>query len=139
AAARLRGRGSPRAAGTAGRLQPPPRRAPVSDITYDELVDRLGTVPVIDVRTPVEHSGAAGYPCCAREGHHPGSRPIPLQEIRRAGDLRTLVGEPAGAELVVYCHSGARSAEAAAVLGAAGYDARNYVGSWHEWSHRAEA
>jgi len=23
---------------------------------------------------------------------------------------------------------------AAHVLGAAGYDARNYVGSWHEWS-----
>ena len=110
----------------------------MSDIAYDELVERLGTVPVIDVRTPVEHSGAAGYPCCARQGHIPGSRHIPLQEIRGAGDLPALVGEPEGAELVVYCHSGARSAEAAVVLRAAGYDARNYVGSWHEWSHRAE-
>jgi thiosulfate/3-mercaptopyruvate sulfurtransferase len=48
--------------------------------------------------------------------------------------VRELVGLPAGAEIVTYCHSGSRSALAAAVLTAAGYEARNYVGSWHEWS-----
>ena len=39
-----------------------------------------------------------------------------------------------GAEVVAYCHSGSRSAIAAQILRALGYDARNYVGSWHEWS-----
>ena len=34
----------------------------------------------------------------------------------------------------MYCHSGSRSAFAAQILRALGYDARNYVGSWHEWS-----
>jgi thiosulfate/3-mercaptopyruvate sulfurtransferase len=39
-----------------------------------------------------------------------------------------------GAEVVAYCHSGSRSAMAVQLLRALGYDARNYVGSWHEWS-----
>ena len=39
-----------------------------------------------------------------------------------------------GAEIVAYCHSGSRSRFAAEVLVGAGYKARNYVGSWHEWS-----
>jgi thiosulfate/3-mercaptopyruvate sulfurtransferase len=108
----------------------------VSEIEYEELVERLGGVPVIDVRTEVEHTGAGGYPCCGRQGHIPGSRHIPVEEVLSAADLRALVGEPEGAELVVYCHSGERSARAAAALRAAGYNARNYTGSWHEWSQR---
>ena len=40
------------------------------------------------------------------------------------------------AELVMYCHSGQRSELAAARLRAAGLDAENYPGSWHEWSRR---
>ena len=40
----------------------------------------------------------------------------------------------AGSEVVAYCHSGSRSAIATQMLRALGYDARNYVGSWHEWS-----
>jgi len=50
-------------------------------------------------------------------------------DVRRADE---------GAEVVAYCHSGSRSAMAVQVLAAAGYDARNYVGSWHEWSRHAE-
>jgi thiosulfate/3-mercaptopyruvate sulfurtransferase len=112
----------------------------VSDIEYDELAERLGTVPVIDVRTPHEHSGEAGYPCCGGQGHIPESRNIPVDELfgRSPEELRELVGEPEGAELVVYCHSGGRSSRAAAMLREAGYNARNYGGSWHEWSHRHE-
>jgi 3-mercaptopyruvate sulfurtransferase SseA len=110
----------------------------VRNIGYEELVGRLDAVPVIDVRTEAEFAGAGGYPCCARHGHIPGSRHIPVEEILGADDLQALVGEPEGAELVVYCHSGSRSARAAAALRAAGYDARNYSGSWHEWSQRAE-
>jgi thiosulfate/3-mercaptopyruvate sulfurtransferase len=43
-----------------------------------------------------------------------------------------------GAEVVAYCHSGSRSAMAAQILRSLGYDARNYVGSWHEWSRHDE-
>ena len=44
------------------------------------------------------------------------------------------LGLESGAEVVAYCHSGGRSAIATQVLRALGYDARNYEGSWHEWS-----
>ena len=48
--------------------------------------------------------------------------------------VRELVGLPEGAEIIAYCHSGARSEAAMQILRAAGYEARNYRGSWHEWS-----
>jgi thiosulfate/3-mercaptopyruvate sulfurtransferase len=48
--------------------------------------------------------------------------------------VRALLGVAEGTEVVAYCHVGSRSAFAVQVLRAAGYDARNYVGSWHEWS-----
>ena len=52
--------------------------------------------------------------------------------------VRELVGLPEGSEIVAYCHSGSRSALAALALRAAGYDARNYPGSWHEWSRHED-
>jgi thiosulfate/3-mercaptopyruvate sulfurtransferase len=106
----------------------------VTEIEYEELAQRLGTVVVIDVRTEQEFHGEAGYPCDPRQGHIPGSRHLPVDAILEAGDVSELVGEPESTELVVYCHSGNRSAMAAAALRAAGYEARNYPGSWHEWS-----
>ena len=106
----------------------------MNEIEYGELAERLSEVTLIDVRTGAEFSGAGGYPCCARHGHIPGARHIPVEEILGAEDVRGLVAEPEGAEIVVYCHSGSRSARAAAALREAGYNARNYEGSWHEWS-----
>ena len=41
---------------------------------------------------------------------------------------------PEGAEVIAYRHSGSRSSRAVLALRAAGYAARNYSGSWHEWS-----
>jgi thiosulfate/3-mercaptopyruvate sulfurtransferase len=113
----------------------------VNEIEYEELARRIGTVPVVDVRTAAEHSGEAGYPCDPRQGHIPGARHIPVDAILELSpdDMRELVGEPEGAELVVYCHSGGRSAVAATALRAAGYNARNYAGSWHEWSRMSPA
>ena len=52
--------------------------------------------------------------------------------------VRELVGLPEGTEIVAYCHSGSRSALATLALRSAGYDARNYAGSWHEWSRHDE-
>jgi len=111
----------------------------VSDIGRNELERRLGEegLLVLDVRTPAEFSGASGYPCDARQGHLPGARNIELQLLLEATDaaaIQELVGAPEGSEVIAYCHSGGRSAMAAQLLGAAGYDARNYAGSWHEWA-----
>jgi thiosulfate/3-mercaptopyruvate sulfurtransferase len=39
---------------------------------------------------------------------------------------------------VTYCHSGSRSALATLALRSAGYRARNYAGSWHEWSRHPD-
>jgi thiosulfate/3-mercaptopyruvate sulfurtransferase len=111
----------------------------VSDVTRDELERRLGEegLVLLDVRTAREYTGEDGYPCDLRQGHVPGARNIELQrllEARGAAAARDLVGAQEGAEVIAYCHSGARSAMAGQMLEAAGYQARNYVGSWHEWS-----
>ena len=111
----------------------------MEDIALEELRDRLGEdgLVVLDVRTTQEFSGAAGAPCDPRQGHIAGARNLSLDrllECRSADQVRTLVALPEGAEIVAYCHSGQRSAFAVQMLQGAGYRARNYVGSWHEWS-----
>jgi 3-mercaptopyruvate sulfurtransferase SseA len=108
-------------------------------VELDELVRRLGdeTLTVLDVRAPAEYEGAVGYPCDPRQGHIPGARSLDLTLLGACETIeavRDLVGLPPGAEIVAYCHSGSRSALAVQVLRAAGYEASNYAGSWHEWS-----
>jgi thiosulfate/3-mercaptopyruvate sulfurtransferase len=109
-------------------------------VTADELATRLdaGEVALLDVRTPAEFAGARGYPCDPRQGRIPGARNVPVEELvrRPPEEVRTAVGLPEGTAVVAYCHSGSRSAIAVEALRAAGYDAHNYVGSWHEWSQR---
>ncbi len=109
------------------------------DVTSDELATRLADpqLTILDVRTEPEFTGARGYPCDPRQGHVPGARHVPLHNLLAASTagIRDLVGAPEGSEVVAYCHSGQRSATAVEVLAAAGYRARNYPGSWHEWSH----
>jgi thiosulfate/3-mercaptopyruvate sulfurtransferase len=115
----------------------------MSDVQLAELVARLGDpgLVVLDVRGAAEFAGHVVAPCDPRAGRIPGARHLDLArllEARDADDVRTLVGEAAGAEVIAYCHTGNRSAMAVQVLSAAGYQARNYVGSWHEWSRAAE-
>ena len=62
---------------------------------------------LLDVRTPQEY----------REGHIPGSINVPLQII----DKVTAVTENRDTALFVYCHSGARSRQATAMLQHMGY------------------
>jgi thiosulfate/3-mercaptopyruvate sulfurtransferase len=112
------------------------------DVTLDELRKRLGEegLVVLDVRSPLEFEGVARAACDPRHGHIRGAVNVPLESILEcasAEQVQTLVGLPKGTEVVAYCHSGSRSAFAAQVLRGAGYDARNYVGSWHEWSRDA--
>lgn len=91
-------------------------------MTYDELKlaldDPKSGVVLFDVRTPEEYA----------EGHIPGARNIPVQ------DLGSRMGEvPKTGRVVVYCRSGNRSGRAQAMLEAAGYqDVVNFgaVGEW---------
>ncbi len=111
-------------------------------MTAEELAGRLDdpALTVLDVRSPGEYSGQTGYPCDPRQGHLPRARNLDVQELlgRPPAEVRELVGLPEGAEIVCYCHSGQRSAMAAEALVAAGYNAKNYEGSWHEWSRHPE-
>jgi thiosulfate/3-mercaptopyruvate sulfurtransferase len=111
----------------------------MADVTLDELRERLDEdgLALLDVRSPHEFSGSAGAHCDPRQGHIPGAVNLPLDRILQcvsAAEVRALVGLPEGAEVIAYCHSGNRSDFAVQVLRGAGYDARNYAGSWHEWS-----
>jgi thiosulfate/3-mercaptopyruvate sulfurtransferase len=109
----------------------------VSDeIDIDELRSRLGEVPLLDVRSPHEYDGTLGKPCDPRQGHIPGARNFDVYRVMEmtTDALREELGLEPGAEVVAYCHGGSRSAIATQVLRSLGYEARNYVGSWHEWS-----
>lgn len=111
----------------------------MADVTLDELRRRLGDddFVLLDVRTRPEFEGAAGAHCDPRQGHIPGAANLPLErllECRSAVEVQALVGLAGGTEIVAYCHTGNRSGFAVQVLRAAGYEARNYLGSWHEWS-----
>ena len=115
--------------------------------TRDEIASRLGDADLVllDVRRDDEFRGKGGYPCDARQGHIPGAKNVEVSALfagpglpREPEEIRRLVGAPEGARIVAYCHSGSRSALAVIALRAAGYDARNYLGSWHEWSRHSE-
>jgi thiosulfate/3-mercaptopyruvate sulfurtransferase len=110
----------------------------VSEIEIEELAARMGAVRILDVRTPREYDGTLGKPCDPRQGHIPGARNLDVYRLMElpADEARLLLALPAGSEVVAYCHSGSRSALAAQALSSLGYEARNYVGSWHEWSRR---
>jgi thiosulfate/3-mercaptopyruvate sulfurtransferase len=111
----------------------------------DELVRRLSdpALTILDVRTEEEFRGKHGYPCDPRQGRIPGARHLPVHELFAdtgrplPGDqIRARIGD--SEDIVTYCHSGSRSALATLALRAAGYRARNYAGSWHEWSRHKE-
>jgi thiosulfate/3-mercaptopyruvate sulfurtransferase len=115
--------------------------------TREEIASRLGEAgfPVVDVRRDEEYSGRGGYPCDPRQGHIPGARHVEVSTLfvgpglpKPADEVQALVGLPDGADVVAYCHSGSRSALATIALRSAGYRARNYLGSWHEWSRHVE-
>jgi thiosulfate/3-mercaptopyruvate sulfurtransferase len=108
----------------------------VTDIDIAELSQRLAEVRVLDVRRPEEYDGTLGNPCDPRQGHIPGAVNIAIEELVFLGDaeVQERLGDPGGGEVVAYCHTGSRSAMAVQILTSLGYEARNYWGSWHEWS-----
>jgi thiosulfate/3-mercaptopyruvate sulfurtransferase len=109
-------------------------------VETDELASRLGdpSLVLLDVRTAEEYEGKGGYACDPRQGHIPGALHLPVLELLTGEpeEIRKRLGLALDADVVAYCHSGGRSALACATLRAVGLVARNYEGSWHEWSRR---
>ena len=115
--------------------------------TRDEIASRLDDPDfvLLDTRRDDEYRGKGGYPCDPRQGHIPGARHVEVSTLfagpglpRPRDEVISLVGLPEGTSVVAYCHSGSRSGLAVIALRSAGYDARNYLGSWHEWSRHSE-
>ena len=108
----------------------------MSDIDLSELVARLGEVLVLDVRRVEEYDGTLGNMCDPRQGHIPGAVHLPIEEMVFLSDdeLRERLGLADGRRgrrvLPQRVALGNRGANSQGL----GYDARNYSGSWHEWS-----
>lgn len=79
---------------------------------------------LLDVRTPQEY----------REGHLPDSVNVPLQSL---GDIQEVV-ENKDTQVYVYCHSGSRSRQAAAILGRMGYGKVKNIGGIAAWHGKVE-
>ncbi len=120
------------------------------DIAADEIAFRAGrdNFVVIDVRDDLEWAGTDDTPCCARRGHIPHAVHIEWTRFLENGRFKApaaivaLLAENGinpSQEIAVYCHRGARSANAYYALKYAGVPyVRNFIGSWHEWSARAD-
>ena len=112
--------------GTPGGVDPGQQMSNVPEITPRALAERLAKhedFDLIDVREPYEWQIA----------RLPGARLIPLGEL--AGTMSSL---DSTREIVVYCRSGARSADATRHLRAAGFRASNLAGGILRWSDEVD-
>ena len=122
-------------------------------MTREELSRRLGEVALLDVRTAREYSGAGGYPCDPRQGHIPGARNFPSDQLLTAdGTLRPVeelreefaqrgIVSGNSTEIAVYCRVAERSALHWFVLQELlGHPSvRNYDGGWAEYGSLVHA
>ena len=118
--------------------------------SVDEVSRRGGTWNywLLDVRDDLEWTGKDNTPCCARRGHIPHAIHIEWTQFLDNGRFKSpeaimALIEKSGInprhDIAIYCHRGARSANAFYALRYAGiHSARNYIGSWHEWSARSD-
>jgi thiosulfate/3-mercaptopyruvate sulfurtransferase len=118
----------------------------------DDVIASLGSVPLIDVRSPEEYAGILAAPAhlpqeqAQRNGHIPGARNVPWSRatnpdgtFKPVEELRQIYFEGAGLSpegtAIAYCRIGERSAHTWVVLhellGLQGV--RNYDGSWTEY------
>ena len=73
------------------------------------------------MRHSTEYDGSFGSACDPRQGHIPGAIHLDVDELRvmTEAEVQERLGVEPGSEVVVYCHSGSRSALAAQILRAA--------------------
>ncbi len=96
----------------------------ISPSEVEAIIDRQDTTYIIlDVRTEAEFE--------SETGHIPGARLFPLDELEhRYLKLLPLKKK----ELIVYCRSGLRSADASKFLAGKGFRVRNMEGGILEWN-----
>jgi len=118
----------------------------------DHVLDRLGKVALVDVRSPKEYSGELLAPenlpqeGAQRGGHIPTAASIPwatavnaedgtFKSVDELKDIYGGKGVVSDQEVIAYCRIGERSAHTWFVLHELlGYpDVKNYDGSWTEW------
>ncbi len=117
----------------------------------DEVLDKLGSVTFVDVRSPEEYRGEKLAPDHLPQeqaqvpGHIPGAKNITWAKaanddgtFRSADELKELYegeGVKPGQETIAYCRIGERSSHTWFVLTELlGYDkVKNYDGSWTEY------
>ena len=94
--------------------------AAIPEVTAADAADLLmHNALLVDVREPVEWN----------TGHAPSARHIPLGQLPRyLSDL------PKDRRIILVCRSGNRSAQATAILTAAGIDASNLTGGMSAWA-----
>ena len=88
-----------------------------------EYKQREGAI-LLDVRTLQEY----------REGHIPGSKNVPLQQL----DKISSVADNKNIPLFVYCYSGGRSRQAASMLQHMGYNNVQNIGGITAYSGKVE-
>jgi rhodanese-related sulfurtransferase len=92
----------------------------IPEVTAADAADLLmHDALLIDVREPVEWN----------TGHAPSARHIPLSQL-----TRYLCDLPKDRRIILVCRSGNRSAQATAILTAAGLDASNLTGGMSAWA-----
>jgi rhodanese-related sulfurtransferase len=91
----------------------------IPEITVDELADRMAAgAVVVDVRQPDEYT----------DGHVPGARLVPLNEVPDALDQF-----PRDVDVLLICRSGGRSMAAAEFLDQQGLSVVNVAGGTLAW------
>lgn len=117
-----------------GNFTPSPR--PRLRATADDVQAR--TAVVLDARSPREYEA----------GHIPGAKLVPFQDVfvdprqqvfKSREELVAMfrgAGAAPGAAAIAYCQIGMRSSVLYFAARLAGLDARNYIGSWSDWSAR---
>jgi thiosulfate/3-mercaptopyruvate sulfurtransferase len=120
-----------------------PRVDPAWRAVKDDVVAavRAGGAQIVDARSRAEYDGATPY-WEARGGRLPGAIHLPHDALfDAAGRVRAdvvAVARAAGVDparpVLAYCTGGVRSAAVALALRERGVDARNYDGSFWEWS-----
>ncbi|MFG2333625.1 rhodanese-like domain-containing protein [Streptomyces sp. NPDC048604] len=105
----------------------PASPATPTDLDADRAHGRLGSLTVVDVRSPAEYAS----------GHVPGALNVPLDRLAQA--VPALREAAARGELLVVCQSGNRSAAARTQLAAQGVPALNLTGGTSAWAARGHS
>jgi thiosulfate/3-mercaptopyruvate sulfurtransferase len=117
-----------------GTFTPSPR--PQLRATADDV--QKGGAVILDARSPREYEA----------GHIPGAKLVTFQDVYADPRMQTFksrdelvamfkaAGAAPGATAVTYCQIGMRSSLLYVGARLAGLDARNYIGSWSDWTAR---